>query len=218
MDIPSFLQDPTVIESAIKGFVMSIGKVVGESVLKQLGKSGEAIIDETGNIRQEITDFLFPIVREYIKNYADRHGTFNVLGMGKPVNIESVYTQVNFHPEIIKTYDSVDAQETAFRDRELRNDDRRKGMKVANTYQYLMVLGSPGMGKTTFLRKVGLEALKQTQGEYLYSGIPVFLELRKFKWKESENIDLEAKIAEEFKHCGLPEYEASTKNFIRWLG
>jgi NACHT domain len=214
MDIPSFLQDPAVMEAATKGFVMSFGKVGGEAILKLLGKGGEKIEDEAGNIRQEITDFLFPIVRDYIKNYADRHGTFNVLGMGKPVSLESVYTQVNFHPEIIKTYESVDAQETAFRDRESRNDDRRAGMEVANTHQYLMVLGGPGMGKTTFLRKVGLEALKQAQGQYSHSCIPVFLELRKFKWKESDNIDLEAKIAEEFQHCGLPEYESSTKKFL----
>jgi hypothetical protein len=196
MDIPSLLQDPAIIDAATKGFVMSFGKVGGEAILKLLGKGGEKIVDESGNIRQEITDFLFPIVREYIKNYADRHGTFNVLGMGKPVSLESVYTQVNFHPEIIKTYQSVYAQETAFRDRESRNDDRRAGMEVANTHQYLMVLGGPGMGKTTFLRKVGLEALKQAQGQYSHSCIPVFLELRKFKWKESDNIDLEAKIAE----------------------
>ena len=129
MAIPEILsslsQDPAVMETAVKGFVMSIGKVVGEAVLKQLGKGGDKVLDEAGNINREITDFLFPIVREYVKNYADRHGTFNVLGMGKPVSIESVYTQVNFHPEIIKTYDSVDAQETAFRDRASRNDDRR---------------------------------------------------------------------------------------------
>jgi hypothetical protein len=187
MDIPSLLQDPAIIDAATKGFVMSFGKIGGEAILKLLGKGGEKIVDESGNIRQEITDFLFPIVREYIKNYADRHGTFNVLGMGKPVSLESVYTQVNFHPEIIKTYQSVYAQETAFRDRESRNDDRRAGMEVANTHQYLMVLGGPGMGKTT---------LKQAQGQYSHSCIPVFLELRKFKWKESDNIDLEAKIAE----------------------
>jgi hypothetical protein len=67
----SFSQSPELTEAAIKGLVMSIGKVVGESVLKRLDKSGEKILDEAGNIRQEITDFLFPIVREYVQNYAD---------------------------------------------------------------------------------------------------------------------------------------------------
>ncbi len=131
--------------------------------------------------------------------------------MGRPVSIESVYTQVNFHPEIIKTYDSVDALEIAFRKRASRNYDLLSGLEVANTEPYLMVLGGPGIGKTTFLRKIGLEALKQAKGQYSHSCIPVFLELRKFKWKESDNIDLEAKIAEEFQHCGLPEYKVSTQ-------
>lgn len=218
MAIPEILSslsaDPAIMDTAVKGLVMSFGKVAGESVLNLLGKGSEKILDEAGNIRQEITDFLFPIVREYIKNYADRHGQFKVLGMGKSVSLESVYTQVNFHPEIIKAYESVDAQETAFRGRESRNDDRRVGMEVANNHQYLMVLGGPGMGKTTFLRKVGLEALKQAKGQYLHSCIPVFLELRNFKWKEADIIDLEAKIADEFKHCGLPEYQASTQKLL----
>jgi NACHT domain len=214
MDIPSFSQDPAVIEAAIKGFVTSIDRVVGKSVLQQLGKGGEEITDEAGNIRQEITEFLVPIAQKYVENYAKRHGTLQFLGMGQPVGLDSVYTQVNFHPEIIQNYSSVAAQERAFRERESRNDERRSGMEVANAFQYLMVLGGPGTGKTTFLRKVGLEALKQGGGEYSNSCIPVFLELRKFKWERSENIDLKEKIADEFKQCGLPDYLDFTQNFL----
>lgn len=44
--------------------------------------------------------------------------------------------------------------------------------------QYLMLLGGPGVGKSTFLRKVGLEALKEEDGSFTHECIPVFLELR----------------------------------------
>ena len=57
-----------------------------------------------------------------------------------------------------------------------------KILEVANQEQYLMVLGNPGTGKTTFLRKVGLETLKgKGNGEYQHTCIPVLLELRKFR-------------------------------------
>jgi hypothetical protein len=77
-----------------------------------------------------------------------------------------------------------------------------------------MVLGGPGMGKSTFLRKVGLEALKQGQGEYQHTCIPVFLELRKYRWDKAIGIDLQEKIAEEFQHCGLSEYQDCTKRLL----
>ncbi len=77
-----------------------------------------------------------------------------------------------------------------------------------------MVFGGSGTGKTTFLRKVGLEALKQAKGEYSHSSIPVLLELRKFSWEKSAPIDLAAKIAEEFENCGLSEDQAFTHEFL----
>ena len=40
----------------------------------------------------------------------------------------------------------------------------RDGTQVANNKQYLVLLGGPGVGKSTFLRKVGLEALKGKNG------------------------------------------------------
>jgi predicted NACHT family NTPase len=47
-----------------------------------------------------------------------------------------------------------------------------------------MVLGAPGAGKSTFLRKIGLEALKGEKGEYKHSCIPVFIDLKKFTEQE----------------------------------
>ena len=52
--------------------------------------------------------------------------------------------------------------------------------RVANDEQYLMLLGVPGVGKSTFLRKVGLEALKGKDGNFKHQCIPVFLELKRF--------------------------------------
>jgi hypothetical protein len=210
---PLLLDNPLV-KAAITGLAASIGKALGESGLRQLGQSGVQLIDGAGNLTQQARDFLFPIAQTYIENYAKRHGTLKVLGMGGPVGLESLYTQVKLHTEIIQTYSSLDAQETAFRKKVPINADRVSGLDVANTCQYLMVLGGPGTGKTTFLRKVGIEALKQGRGDYRHSLIPVFLELRKFRWETSENIDIETRIAEEFEHCCLQEYRDFTRKFL----
>jgi predicted NACHT family NTPase len=195
--------DPTIVKALITGLATSIGKVAAESGLKVFGQGSDKLLDGAGNLTQQAIDLLFPIARKYFENYAKRHGEFKILGMNKPLSIESVYTQVNFHPGALQAYQSLDEHLKAFQGRKSRNDDRRAGMEVANTQQYLMILGGPGTGKTTFLRKVGLEAIKQSHGEYVPSSIPVFLELRSLQWKASENIDLEAIIAKEFQHCGL---------------
>ncbi len=42
-----------------------------------------------------------------------------------------------------------------------------------------MLLGKPGTGKTTFLRKIGVEAIKGKKGNYKHLCIPVFIELKR---------------------------------------
>lgn len=67
-----------------------------------------------------------------------------------------------------------------------------------------MVLGQPGAGKSTFLRKTGLEALKGKKGGFKHNCIPVFIELKSFT---SSQIEIEKIIVEEFKICGFPSSE-----------
>ena len=70
-----------------------------------------------------------------------------------------------------------------------------------------MVLGGPGTGKSTFLRRIGLEVLRGKQGEFKHRCIPVFIELKQFR---SGDIDIKQTIAEEFRICGFPEHERFT--------
>ena len=52
------------------------------------------------------------------------------------------------------------------------------GMTVANSHALLMVLGGPGAGKSTYLRRVGLEALRVKESQFQHDCIPVMLELK----------------------------------------
>ena len=85
-------------------------------------------------------------------------------------------------------------------------------MRTANDKQYLMVLGGPGVGKSTFLRKIGLEALKEEEGNFEHTCTPVFLELKRFT---EDQINIESWITEEFKVCGYPYPEQMTNTALK---
>jgi hypothetical protein len=145
----------------------------------------------------------------YATNYANRHGVIKVLGMREPVPLESMYTAVQFlDRDGISRYESIEELEKAFReqgDRSFQGKTKQQdGLKVANQKQYLMVLGCPGAGKSTFLRRIGLEALKGLGGGYNHECIPVFLELKNLA---AADLDLTQAIAQEFRICNFPSPE-----------
>lgn len=192
-----------------------------------LTKAGEAIAGlviktgwEMANIRldESVKQLIFRASRQYAQNYRDRHGILKVLGMREPVLLDAVYTTVEFlDNNTLKYFDSLEGLEQAYRDskqRKFRFDEpeRRAGIAVANQTQYLMVLGGPGMGKSTFLRKVGLEAVQGKQEEgFQHQCLPVFIELKAFR---SNEIDIKAAISSEFEICGFPEYERFTERML----
>ncbi|MER3434628.1 MAG: histidine kinase [Leptolyngbya sp. ERB_1_1] len=151
---------------------------------------------------------------KYVQNYSDRHGILKVLGMREPVGLESVYTTVRFLDRSdLQRFESVESLEAAYRqnrDRsfQAKNKTCRDGIQVANVKQFLMVLGSPGAGKSTFLRKIGLEALKGEKGDYEHECIPVLLELKSLNGK------IEDAIVQEFRICGLPYPEEATNKLL----
>ncbi len=197
-------------EGAIKGLATIVVSTAGKAGIQVLGKTGT-------KLSREVQNLLFRISQEYIQNYMERHGILKVLGMREPVSLESVYTTVRvLNNDTIRGFLSVEALEKKFRQTDKRGfaskeRSKRSGLKVANQTQYLMVLGGPGMGKSTFLRKVGLEALKGKPGSYQHRCIPVFVELKSFRYKD---IDLESAIAQEFKNCGIPEAEKFTSKIL----
>ncbi|WP_421656326.1 NACHT domain-containing protein [Leptothermofonsia sp. ETS-13] len=154
---------------------------------------------------------------QYVQNYTARHGILKVLGMREPVPLESVYTAVQFlDRDGISRFESIEDLEKAFRqqgDRSFqpKNSKKQDGLKVANEKQYLMVLGGPGAGKSTFLRKMGLEALKGKAGGYTHECIPVLIELKNFAAPE---IELEKAIAQEFRICGFPSPDLVTQKLL----
>lgn len=153
---------------------------------------------------------------DYHKPYRERHGTIKVfcVGMNKPIPLDDVYVTVQLlDPNSTSKYGSLENIRKVFRAKYEpiipgNPNEPQDGIRVANDEQYLMVLGGPGIGKSTFLRKAGLEALKEKEGNFEHECIPVFLELKRFT---EDPIDIEVLIAEEFKICGYPYPEEMVK-------
>jgi NACHT domain len=188
--------------AAAKGLTDLVIKPIGEVLNKRLDEPFKQLI--------------FNAFGKYIQNYNDRHGILKVLGMPEPVKLEDIYTSVQFLGESrLWQFDPLRLEE-AFRDTQERKlqpkwGQTRDGLKVANTRQYLMVLGQPGAGKSTFLRRIGLEALKGKKGHYDHECVPVFLELKRFTTGE---VNIEKAIADEFDICKFPDPINTTQKLL----
>ena len=183
----------------VEAISMAILKKVLPVIVKKTGESAQKKYHE---LRAKVANGS----HEYDKNYRERHGQFKVfcVGMREPIPLDDVYVAVQFLDQVTgANYRSREDLERAFRQRhpDERQGKRQDGTQVANDKQYLMVLGAPGVGKSTFLRKIGLEALKEEEGNFAHECIPVFLELKRFT--EDQN-DIEALIGKEFEICGYP--------------
>ncbi|MEM6449928.1 MAG: NACHT domain-containing protein [Cyanobacteria bacterium P01_D01_bin.105] len=164
-----------------------------------------------GKLAAEGEQAFFRASRKYIETYQKRHCQLKVLGMREPVDLSAVYTGVKLlNEQDVLQFDPC-ALEESYRQTRLRGyassrggDEKYAGIDIANQKPYLMVLGGPGAGKSTFLRKVGLEALRTLYYEaadYVPRKIPVLLELKRF---DAADIDVEKFIAAEFETCGFP--------------
>jgi hypothetical protein len=189
--------------SCVSGIALPIFQSVFETGGKFLGLIRKKLDEETKQL-------IYTASGEYGKRYFKRHGLLKALGMREPVPLESVYTAVQFLDEqAIRSFESIQNLEEAYRKankRSFQQQDcqKQEGLKIANQKQYLMVLGQPGAGKSTFLRKIGLEALKGKKGGFKHDRIPVFIELKSFP---SSQRDIKELIVEEFSICGFPEPE-----------
>jgi hypothetical protein len=194
------------IAQAVSGVAVPVFQTLWGSSGKVLGMFGK-------KLDEKAKQAIFAASRQYAQNYTERHGILKVLGMREPVQLESVYTAVQFLDDwAIRSFESVETLEQVYRQakqRSFQSKDcqKQEGLKVANDKQYLMVLGGPGAGKSTFLRRMGLEALKGKKGKFQHACIPVFIELKKFNTGE---INIDKEIAEEFRICGFPSHEEFT--------
>jgi GTPase SAR1 family protein len=171
---------------------------------------------------------------KYANQYLHNHGKICVLGMSHPAELEKIYTKVQliegrnswtYSPPLSHQKKRLDKNQRGLFDRDITQE----GIKVANQHQYLMVLGQPGAGKSTFLKRIGLAALQDKEQQftcrirqnlpglktsgisdefYEHERLPVLIELKRCI---SSKIDLVGKIQAELEICGFENSEKLTK-------
>ncbi|MBW4673426.1 MAG: NACHT domain-containing protein [Desmonostoc geniculatum HA4340-LM1] len=186
---------------------------MSESLITQIITS--IIVDFSKDIVKLIIKFIPPMDHwskmipdqnkydRYHKNYEKRHGIVKVLGMRKFKKLQSIYTEVQFLDDnAIRILESAKIPRFPYKD-----TGRQEGITLAKDKQYLMVLGEPGAGKSTFLKIIGLEALKGQEGEFKHASIPVFIELKKLAFS---NINIDKLIVQELDNLGFPSADKFT--------
>lgn len=109
---------------------------------------------------------LFRASQQYFSNYQERHGKLKVVcvRMDQPIELDEIYTAVQvLDRSALQYFESAETLHDWFRQSGRRGlgltrIEKADGITIANRQPYLLVLGGPGVGKSTFLRKVGLEA------------------------------------------------------------
>ncbi len=147
-------------EPVIKGLATAFATTIAKSGTTWVGQAGTKLLDGVGELTGEARRLLSPISQKYIQNYTQRYGIVKLLRMPKPISLDSIYINVQLlNPEQRQSVGSVETLKEAFRENTQRSfktkeSQKSPGIEIANQEQYLMVLGGPGTGKTTFLRKI----------------------------------------------------------------
>ena len=141
---------------------------------------------------------------KYVETYTKRHCLLKVLGT-EEVSLNEIYTDIIFlKPNNI----NVSLEER------LKSSREEIKIEIIEKEKRLMVLGEPGSGKSTFLRKTGFEALQRHDKKLKKQKyIPVFLELKRFR--PEEKVDIENLIVCEFQNSGFVEPFEFTQEFLR---
>jgi predicted NACHT family NTPase len=147
---------------------------LAEIVLKWGWDKGTSQIEKINSSTPPTKEKIAQACKAYIDNYRHRYGKISVLAMSKPVELENIYAKVQIIEDRNRSrYASPEALEKEYRDSARRSYQSEKykkkdGIEIANKYEYLMVLGQPGAGKSTFLKRIGLAALQGTEDRSLH--------------------------------------------------
>lgn len=193
---------PVIEESFEKQASEESAKSLFQFVLSILTKFGAKKID---SVKVKVA------TKSYIERFIERHGQMKVLGMPEPVLLTNVYTAVKMvYPSHQVKSSEIEILHEQFN--ESRNHfagvtQRLDGIDLANNKKLLNILGAPGSGKSTFLRKIGIECLLKSHvpgsnTRYEHDCIPVLIELRRIR---NEGVDLYQLIQKEFEIAGFPE-------------
>ncbi len=141
-----------------------------------------------------------------------RCGTMRVLDMEQPIGLGDIYTSVNILEKLSGSRRL--GLDELLKDCDLENFDRFllgqmrhervPGLEAVERYNQLMILGKPGAGKTTFMKRL---AILCNQGEFQPQRVPVFVTLKDYA-EAAGKPKLQTYIQRQWNACGVAAAEA----------
>jgi predicted NACHT family NTPase len=149
---------------------------------------GQVLVQETN---EDIDSLVRQLRDASAESLRKRCGTMRILDMTQPIDSGAIYTDVNILERVAgKTRAEItqlmaDCGAEGF-DRFFLGNVKQKrveGLKAVLEQQQLMILGRPGAGKTTFLKRLAIECLN---GNFLGDRLPIFVTLKEFAEAEGQ--------------------------------
>ena len=137
------------------------------------------------------------------------HNIMKVLDMSRPMKLREIYVRANILEKPTARHGSNIGDLIRFfgefGGRFGETKETRDGLAIVNDpdFQKLIVLGKPGAGKTTFLKRLIFHALDR---ELSQPRVPVYIILK--EWSDSDDSLFEF-IVNQFEICGFPEKTGS---------
>ncbi|MDZ8236671.1 MAG: NACHT domain-containing NTPase [Nostoc sp. ChiQUE01a] len=168
----------------------NVDKGIFQNICTELGLEwGEIAELEAGEekpIAPKTIDDLVNQVREKISaDIQKRCGWMRVLDMTHPIGINDIYTDVNIlekitgrrRLEIAQLLENWNPEDFERFGLNQVVEKRVPGLAAVEQHSKLMILGKPGAGKTTFLKRIAIQC---NNGQFLAGYVPIFITLKDF--------------------------------------
>ena len=151
---------------------------------------------EVGQVRVADTNLEISALVQQLRKASESHltsrfGIMKILDMKQPIDSGAVYTDVNIleriagksRRDIPQMMEECGAQGVDRFFLGAVKQKRVEGLKAVLKEKQLMILGRPGAGKTTFLRRLAIVCLKNV---FLADRLPIFVTLKEFAETEGK--------------------------------
>jgi predicted NACHT family NTPase len=184
-----------------------------QAICEALGLDWELIADldteEVETATPEIDTLVQTIRQQVSADILERCGKMRILDMEQPIEYGDIYTDVNILEKIsgrsrLEFAEMLAACQGKDFDRfgiGKVQGERLPGLEAVDKYSKLMILGKPGAGKTTFMKRL---AMLCSRGVFQGQRVPIFVTLKEFAEFEGKPGILEY-IDRQWSSCGITE-------------